>query len=384
MPETENGNPPLDEVVIDATPTPIIESATPAVEVASTESTTETSPAESADSIVKIADFEDVLNGADFGAAKPKVEAKPKEEAAPKVKETSIVDPKTTTAKVGRDVSAFDDKEQSLLKSMSNDAFNHFKPILLAHKNIQAVIAEKDKELATLKSGKVMLPDSYYENENGYLLDPAWNKAASNLNEASIVQDHWQQQMVNVRKGLPWKELTRNAQGQLTYGAEHATDADTGPEAEALIMRTLQGAGNQYAQIQQQVYGIQNGFKSKYGAAMGALKEGLSKHFGYYDDPKNSHNETKEGVKQMIPAEFRSHPLAEGFARAVATMLAFQNENKNLKSGVITKQQEAARTAEVIKKAGPTDSNSGASGSGGGLNKAPSFEDFDKVLRGED
>src|SRR6266705_2625892 len=90
---------------------------------------------------------------------------------------------------------------------MSNESFNVLKPIFIEHEKQKETLKKKDTEIENLKQGKIVLPDSYYEHPQGYLLDPVFTQAEVNTQFSQQVLNHWNVQLAKIRKGEPWNDL---------------------------------------------------------------------------------------------------------------------------------------------------------------------------------
>lgn len=398
MPEIENGNPPIvqpasaagltipEPIKSEAVVTPDITPAAPETKVdssnpdGSTNTPAATEPAQKLpDNTIDFDDFNAILENR--APVKPKIEA-PKEEPKTKVDftpKTVDVNPATTPKPAERDYTGFTEQEVALLKKTSNETFAYIKPQLMELRKIKELNKARDEELASLKAGKAVLPDNYYEHSEGHLLDPTWKAAATNLNLAASVQRHWQEQMVNIRKGLDWSDLATDANGNIVTVPGKKANA----ESEAAVSTWLQQSVVQYAQIQNQVLNIQNGFKSRYTNAVAAVEKATKDHFAAFDDPKNvALNKTKTDLLSMVPKEFQKHPMTELALRGITAALAFQEELKQVKAGLTSKAAEVQKTQENIKKAGPNDSNM-TGGTSGKVEAVPDFADFQRALMGD-
>lgn len=281
----------------------------------------------------------------DFLAVKQGVDPKTKEQKAAdalKVKDKEVdktkppvdVKPDATKeqqrqdGKTARDYTGFSEEDTKLLKNMGNDAFNAFRPILIEHRKMGAVLKQKDTEIASLKVGKQSLPDAYYEHENGFVLSPEFNTTANELNQAAMVQSHWQKQLGAIRRGDDWQDATGiDKNGQLVLGAKQKA---TG-EAEGEVMSYITSAANQLNRVQQKMLGVQNEFKGRHQKAIGEIQEAEKKYFAAYEDPKHPYAPVIKNVMESLPVEFRSSPLASLLAKSVAANVQYGKAIQMLK-----------------------------------------------------
>ncbi len=322
-----------------------------------------------------------------FSGAAPsvKVEVKPKVE----VKEGETVDTtKPVTAKPGevvaptdatkpkRDYTGFSDEQISVFKEMSHSAFNYVAPRIRELNEAKRTLEEQKTKLASLSTEKRGLPESYYENPNGFLLSPDFTSAANELQVASNVQSHWQKQLSNIRKGLDWQDLDIK-DGSPVLGVKYKADADS----EAAVATYLQHAVGQVRDVQGKVVNIQQNFKQKHENAAAIVKEANTKWFGKFDEANNPHKAELDNIRNMVPIEFRNHPMTELAVRASLTAALLQRAFNQLNTENATAIAASKKTEENRRAAGPTDS-SGANGSAGKVKDAgPTYEDIDRFIK---
>lgn len=287
------------------------------------------------------------------------------------------------TKAVARDYTGFEETEIPLLKRMSNDAFAWLKPQLLERKNLAKVIADKDRELANLKSGKAQLPDSYFEHPQGFVLAPDYNSAASDLQRAAYVERHWQNQLVKIRQAGEWQDLNFDARGNVVLSQPQKATA----EAEANVLGYINWASGQKQDKQRNLLTIEQGFRNRHSEALNVIKKIENDSFSAYNDEKHPYMPVLKNILNSIPPEFRNSPLASITAKAGTAVIQLLNTIKEKDLAIANFQKEV----EELKKNGakpkpgqqPTDGDITASSvakAGAGGNETVTYDDF-KALK---
>lgn len=230
---------------------------------------------------------------------------------------------------VNRDYSDIDDDHKELFKRMHNDAYNLLKPVYKEHKvlKVENEKLKKDyedtsKAFKTLKDNGPQLPDSYFENPHGFLLDPEFHQAAHSVNEAQVILNHWDKQYKDVAAGakqFDYLDRDKNT-GQLIISRK--VNAEAGIEAELLkyVNHAQQLVNSSNAKIQ----AIQMSHGTKSSEAIKSLKTNIQKEYGVFDLPDNKpiyEPLIKSEMEQLSPV-FRNSPLAEGYVRARVMVFA--------------------------------------------------------------
>lgn len=333
-------------------------------------------------------DFEDVLAGK---SPEVKVVEKPKEEPVVEDKEpepvipaqetpTKVAPKPAQTLKAGeRDYSDCTEEEKVALKHISNQAFNFIIPKIKQLKNITNEITKKNEEIAQLKTGKQMLPDNYFEHPQAFVLTKDYNDNAKYLNDAASVQRHWQQQLVNIRQGEPYRDIDIE-NGRFVYGKEKVGDA----KDEVEVMSYLQHSINQVGEFQKKVMGIESSFKERHSKAVETLKKAEKDNFSVYDEPNHPWKPCIEHLMQQIPAEFRNNPMASLLAKSGTAVLQMGKLLRDTQAELAELKKNGTKAPIESKQSqgGPTkDSVSSNGGSGKQENSiGTDINDFTKAM----
>lgn len=329
-----------------------------------------------------INDFLAAKGAAPLPAEAKKPETKPAEVLKPQVTTKPAAEATAQSAKVERDLTSYTPDEQKVLRGMSNEAWAFVSPKLVEHKNLAKVLGEKDKQIADLKVGKQMMPESYYEHPNAFQLTPEYNNSAQVLNIASAVQAHWKEQFVKIRQGEDWHDIDINPKtGQIVVnGTAKKADATS----EAAVMEYMNFAAQQVEKSRSNILEMQAGFKERHNNAVGVLKDAEEKHFSAYKDPNHPYAPVMKSIAASIPAELRGSPLASLLIKSSTAVIQLSNLLKEAQVKLAAgngAQVIAPKTIADKRNAGPTEADTQVSTSSGQKTAEPevTIDDFMKA-----
>jgi hypothetical protein len=402
MPEPTTVTPPslntinADGTINEAPVAPIVTKEAP---VAPVKETPVEAVKEEQDDKTSFDDFKDVLNQPlQHPAPKktvevPKVEKKEdvvlpkKEDVVPPVKkeEAPTVTKSDGTKALARDYTGVSDEVKPLLERMSNEAFNHFKPLVLELPKLQQKLTESEKRITELSSGRP--PENYNEHPDGYILSPEFSQAAKEVQEANIVATHWQQQFDAVEGGaLKYKTLGRDAQGNLCTTGE----VDAGADAKSKLLRNMTWSQQQVDTKQARITLIQESHKVKYQEAAAWLENAQKQWFTKVNEENHPLQPLIKSTLESFPATFRANPVAKALAKSLVLNVRFaevisqlQKNGGKMESAPDAKEQE--RLAKIKKQeleAGPTGTTAVAATAPNKADEDVTMDDFDKVIKG--
>lgn len=275
-----------------------------------------------------------------------------------------------------RDYTGLEENEIPLAKRMSNAAFNYVKPALVELKEKRVKLKSIETENASLRQGKVTLPEDYYRHPDAYVLTPEFGELSRNVNLATAFQNHWNEQMIKIEEGKDWQDLVRGADGQYSLSAPIASS----PTAKVQVMSYLNHATNQIGVQQGRIQALQQSHVGKYSSEENIIKGASKEYFGYLDDAKHPAHAMYQDVLKRFPASRQKDAVTDLAARAVTAALQYQNAYNILKAsnGETTKIAEVVK--ETVKKVGPTNAAINSGGKSDTKVAAPSFSDFLDVV----
>lgn len=334
-------------------------------------------------------DFMKVKEGVPAAPTKPKEKKKEEIKVEVKPTETKVeVKPaaktETTPQKTPRDYSGFEAAEVEALKRMSGEAFDYVRPRLLELKQLGTKLGERDKEIATLKSGKQILPDSYYEHPQGFVFSPEYNTASQELDLASSIRDHWQRQLVNIRKGEPYIPLTGidPQTGRLIAGKP----IESTVEDEFKINGYLQGSITQIMHKQGEINRIQREFGVRHKQAAAVVRGAIDNLFAVYKDEKHPMQPVIKSIRDNLPKEFAGTPIYDLAVYSSAAAVQWGNLYRETLAelNALKAKGGSVVTSSASAKAGPTEGDVVTSG-GGKTDEVPevTMDDFERAKRGE-
>ena len=281
-----------------------------------------------------------------------------------------------------------DDLQPHFQKDMSRAAFDKIKPLILEHKTLKDENTAQKTELERLRKGAI--PDSYYDNPAGFVLDPAYINAESTAVQAQQILNHWQNQYKAIRDGATeFKTLGYDQQGNLVITGREVADKDS----EFKVMTIVNNAQQQYFKVAAKAEGLRENFQNRHQNAIGWLQQYEDRAFPVFKTEQGKQFQLQvESVLKEFPAELRSHPVARMLAKSLVTnihlgTLLVQQSGKA--GGQAQSQQQTTQTVngkpataqQQQQRAGPTVSDTGgdAAGKGGKESKEVTMDDFAKA-----
>lgn len=287
----------------------------------------------------------------------------------PKAQKPDPAAPKTPVQQQphARDYTGLNEDEQRLFKNMSAESYKRMRPIYDQHKKIaerEAQIAEREKQI------NQALPKGVFDVEDAYILSPQFRAAHTAAEGFKYEADYWSKQLEAIESGEKWKPLMLDPKTNEFYEGK---PQDATPQAKAAVMRNLAQATQQYTIHQQRVAEVQGSFQARRSALVNGVRSYEKQFFPFFEGDNNPHKPAIQSLLNAIPEEFRDHPLASGYAKAMHTIKLLHENNTKLQAAVNMK----AKAGEDTRRAGPTMSRVNNSAptkpSGGGE------RDFDKM-----
>lgn len=252
--------------------------------------------------------------------------------------------------------------EQQLLNKMAKDAREYVTARFTENKQLAA--ENKAVKAQMEQYHKNVLPASYYQNPDAYILSPEYKEAATDLQYASYEEQHWTTQAQRIRAGeseVYDLAYDKNGQPQLT---KVAVDANNAPYLEVQLQKNLAAAMQARQQVTHKVNEIRTGYTQRFTQANENLSKLNEQYFKAYMDPKSPRTADINNFKQFLPAEFREHPLTQPLAYSYAMVLDLTAKIKQLEAAASTKAAnaaDAARATPVVASAAASSVSSAAS-----------------------
>lgn len=288
----------------------------------------------------------------------------PKEE----VKPTTTPEP-VVTKPASRDYSGFTADEITILKKMSNDAFDHIRPRLLEHKESQKKIAELE---AKVKESSVVQPPA---DPSGYMLDPQYQQSASITQRANQEISYWKTQYQKIRAGEDWEDIVPDGKGGLMKVTRPA-DADGETE---LIQRITYGNQliNQHSQFMRN---MESGYAEHYKGLVGNIRSVEDKYFPQWakaeEAMKNEH--VKSMHQALVSFKQQNNPLGGMLSKLYASFMEAQDKIAKLEAAAKATPKPAT---PAVKASGPSSSEMEGNTSLGEEKLSDTLDAFDKLTK---
>lgn len=280
-----------------------------------------------------------------------------------------------------RNLEGFGEQEKVWLKRMPYEAYEYFSKALKEKRTIEDNLKTKEetytKKIKELEVGKQILPESYYENENAFVLSPEFNNLQTYVQTAKAVENHWSEQLNLFKQGKNWTTLINDPKtGELVLGEEREYDAAD----EVYLLRQLNGASQQTSQWQGEATKFISGYKEKHQDYINTIKANQEKMLPVFKDKESIEYKTYEAIKPQVEkwGINKNNPAFDFLAQAVALNLVFRDALTSL----LASQQKTNDIKEEQKQAGPTMNNlsGGSSSNINNRNKEISIADFDRII----
>lgn len=273
----------------------------------------------------------------DNKAPEAPVAEKPKPVEPPKAPEAPL-----KPSLSNRDYTGLNEDERKMFQNMSAQAYAKLRPIYDESKKLK----EREAEIAKREeAAKNALPKGIFDNERAFILTEQYREASDAVAQLQFESDYWTQQLEKIEAGEDWQPLMQDAQGK--YFSGQAQKADV--KSKALVTRNIALAAQLSANAQGRVSELQANYTGRRAALVNGIKTFEQKMFPFFEG-EHQHKAQLQELIQAIPDEFRDHPLAGGYAKA---MLAVKILNAN-NQALARQRQVANAAASDVKKAGPS------------------------------
>jgi hypothetical protein len=271
--------------------------------------------------------------------------------------------PAAQPAKIPRDFTGLSEDEIPLFKSMSNDAFNRLKPLVLEHKAIKQRLSEVEANA---------VPSSYFAHPEAVTLLPDYKRESNTVEFAKFESNYWADELAKIERGEEWQPLGWDDKAK-RYVKLDAQPAST--EAKIQALTNLNEARAIMRESQGKLQHLVNGHQQRHTQLVTQMQRAEHNFFPMYAKPENPHQPLINQAINAIPAELRGSPLASWLGKAYA-LITYQNQRiANLNKQLSQK----ATVASNVAKAGPN--NGTLTSVPGGKDAVDDGIDFDAFLK---
>lgn len=266
------------------------------------------------------------------------------------------------TSKQKRDYSKFTEEDQALLRKLPNSIYDKLKVRLqdiYEKENTLKELQEKVVEYQKIAEGKGV-PENWHESPDAYTLTPEYRSISDQFDKVAFEEDHWRQQLTNVKSGQPITPLQGyDKDGNPVYGAQ----IESQPQHEVALLSYLQNSALKKQQLQQEATAIQTNFINGYKQAHAFIDVAKNKFNALPKDlqPKKEHIDS---FMSQIPAAYKNNPAMQLAAAIYSVAVNQEAMIKALRanSSTVTKNNLDAKRAgpriQASSKATKTSANS--------------------------
>ena len=217
----------------------------------------------------------------------------------------------------GRDYSKFGQEDAKYLKQMSNEAFEHF--------------SKRTEEIATLQKELESAKNADVDHPDAYVLSDDYRDAFTNVTKAQQEQQHWRNQLINIRNGKGWQNIEGydNA-GRMVLGKQQYKPTQQAEIDVEMAMNEAAGLNRKYTS---EMDNVSNSYKKNYNEAVTLLEREQDTNFAWRtnDDIANESivlpnvgkttiKTVKDSFTEALPKSFRKHPMSELAANLFVTL----------------------------------------------------------------
>lgn len=232
-----------------------------------------------------------------------------------------------------------------LLKKMSNDAREYF---VAEFKRYGKEVEELKSKLAVSeKQTKSDLPTGWYEHEDAYSLTPEFKNLAQTKGQLGAIEDHYRKQLIAIKEGEDWFDLTLDNRGQIVQQKRKA-----GAEADMLVSSRLQEAVLTLRDLEKQELALKQSFKQNVVNHRSGMKKLEDEYFPQYADEKEfSAIEDVQSFQKVL----QSYGLQNDRMSGITSKLYAYALDQTRKVQELEKAKNVAATNKpVVNKNGPT------------------------------
>jgi hypothetical protein len=231
---------------------------------------------------------------------------------------------------------------ENISKKMATEARDFLLAEMKRRSNLQ-------KEFETFKKaseGKKSVPTSWYDHENAFVLDPEYQKAISTGNQLDGIISHFQEQLVKIKEGDNWKDVSLDTNNQLTL-IEKKSDF----RAEAEVLAKLQNLQLTKRELESKAVSIRDTFGSKVAEAKSVIRKLEDEYFPQFkDDTSYNTNEHLKNMSTVLKSKSLEQDLLFGMtSKMYATFMG----QKDYISKLEKKLNLNKKSEEITKSAGP-------------------------------
>lgn len=317
---------------------------------------------------------------ADLEVAKkqPVEEAKTLEDKAPETA-TSTEEPETPEQQKERgtrDYTGLTDHEQRLFRKMGKESFETLLPIYKEHKVLKEENTTLKQQVEQLSNGREVLPQSYYNHPQAFVLSPQFQTERANYEKADFAANHWQTQLENLEAGRPVQDLVVDDKGELQVKAPIDIPKEQTGTVRGKLLAWLTTANQERTSRMETLKQFAGNFQQRVGSIQTMIQQEEKRGLPQYEDPKFEGWKYANEMAAAMPEEVKSTFLFNPFIKLFGLVKLQDMEIQKLRKEQTTK----VSVQEDARRAGP---NGSAFTAASPAKPAITFDDFLRVKNGE-
>lgn len=332
----------------------------------------------------KVGEEEEIKLGGEDGE-EDKGQDKDKEEEQSKQKDDSDPSKKSIEEQQPKQENALDKRfpeARIFRKKMDSHARQYFDARLAEILEKEVELSEQSEALKSAQAGIPQIPPSYYDNEAAIVLTPQFQQSTFNTNLAQKVASHWDNQMMKIMNGDPWRKLkyVKDESGRVIDVAPSDEEFEANGANQHQVGKWLRDSERQLERFTAQQEFLVENFQKQVQHRIASITEATNKFFpperwNNQKDPRwELQQNVKKGLKNIGITE--ANPAFDLMSKLGAEVL-------RLREYIAGQGKTTAKKEEIEKKqerAGPT----GKSTASGGTSQAKEEEDtmasFNRLL----
>lgn len=237
------------------------------------------------------------------------------------------VKPEPVKKSNARDYSGIAEADLPGFKEMGNRGFQLARTQYLENQQLK-------KDLAEAKTKTTPQQVQVFDHPEGYTLTPEFKQQSVRNNLATQIQRHYMTQLARAQQGHKWQDCDIDPKtGALLVSKE---DQEPSPEhIAALTMFVQQSTQTAYVE-QQKLNELGSKLQGGYQQAVSAVESAIQQYYKPLLDPKHPTAELQKKTMELVPAEFKAHPMSKLFVLTLAENARINGENKKMLAELAT------------------------------------------------
>jgi len=229
-----------------------------------------------------------------------------------------------------------------LLKKMDNTAKEFFASEL---KRRAKDVEELKSKLSVAEKQKAPegVPAAWYDHEEAYTLTPEYRIITNQHTQIQSIADHYRNQLIAIKNGEDWFDLTQNEKGQIIQVKQKAS-----PQADVLVGERIREAAGALNDLGKKEQALVQAWKSSAFNNRSQFKRVEDEYFPQYSNEAEFAN--NEDAKAVYTVLEQAGVRGDRMASMVAKLYAFAMEHVRKVQELETK----VSGTRVNKQAGPT------------------------------